>query len=91
MQARAVCEKSFTASLGTASNCGNQVAILSSNDIRCQRTVSYPHETISSTNAKLKPAMNIERARQQLGYQVEFPMEAAVRDYRDWLVGHPST
>jgi nucleoside-diphosphate-sugar epimerase len=36
-----------------------------------------------------RPAMNIERARQQLGYQVEFPMEVAVRDYRDWIAAHP--
>ena len=36
-----------------------------------------------------RPAMSIERAKRQLGYQVEFPMEAAVRDYRDWLAAHP--
>jgi nucleoside-diphosphate-sugar epimerase len=37
-----------------------------------------------------RPAMNIERARQQLGYQVDFPMEAAVRDYRDWIAARPA-
>lgn len=37
-----------------------------------------------------RPAMRIERASQQLGYQVEYPMDVAVRDYRDWLAAHPS-
>ena len=37
-----------------------------------------------------RPAMNIERAMQQLGFQVEYPMDVAVRDYRDWLADHPS-
>ncbi|ADP80824.1 NAD-dependent epimerase/dehydratase family protein [Pseudofrankia inefficax] len=32
-----------------------------------------------------RPAMNIERARQQLGYEVEYPMAAAVRDYHEWI------
>jgi UDP-glucose 4-epimerase len=32
-----------------------------------------------------RPAMNIERAQQQLGYTVDFPMEIAISDYHDWL------
>jgi nucleoside-diphosphate-sugar epimerase len=32
-----------------------------------------------------RPAMNIERARQQLGYQVEYPMDVAIRDYHGWI------
>lgn len=32
-----------------------------------------------------RPAMVIERAQSQLGFKVEFPMEAAIRDYRDWI------
>src|SRR5262245_14672732 len=32
-----------------------------------------------------RPAMNIDRARAQLGYEVEYPMDAAIRDYRDWF------
>jgi nucleoside-diphosphate-sugar epimerase len=35
-----------------------------------------------------KPAMNIARARKQLGFEVEYPMDAAIRDYRDWLAIH---
>ena len=35
-----------------------------------------------------RPAMNIDRAKRQLGYEVEFPMAAAIRDYADWLRGH---
>jgi len=36
-----------------------------------------------------KPAMNIDRAKQQLGYAVEYPMGVAIRDYREWLAAHP--
>ena len=31
--------------------------------------------------------MNIDRARNQLGYEPEFPMPAAIADYRDWIAG----
>ena len=40
----------------------------------------------ASAVAPSRPPMNIERARQQLGYEVEFPMERALADYRDWMV-----
>jgi nucleoside-diphosphate-sugar epimerase len=29
--------------------------------------------------------MNIDRARRELGFEVEFPMDAAMRDSRDWI------
>lgn len=32
-----------------------------------------------------KPAMNIDRAKAQLGFEVEFPMDKALRDYHGWL------
>lgn len=35
-----------------------------------------------------RPAMSIERAKAQLGYEVEYPMDVAIRDYRDWLEKH---
>jgi len=35
-----------------------------------------------------RPAMNIDRAKTQLGYEVEYPMDAAIRDYCDWLAKH---
>lgn len=35
-----------------------------------------------------RPAMNIDRARAQLGYDVEYPMDVAIRDYCDWLAKH---
>ena len=43
-----------------------------------------------SANAKdpKLPAMNIDRAKKQLGYEVEYPMDVAIRDYRDWLEKH---
>jgi nucleoside-diphosphate-sugar epimerase len=43
-----------------------------------------------SSNAKdpKLPAMNIDRAKAQLGYEVEFPMDVAIRDYCDWLAKH---
>ena len=37
-----------------------------------------------------RPAMNTDRAHKQLGWTVEYPMEAAVSDYRDWLAAHPA-
>lgn len=36
-----------------------------------------------------RPAMNIGRAGRQLGFDVKFPMDVAIRDYRDWIAGHP--
>jgi len=35
-----------------------------------------------------RPAMNIDRAKGQLGYDVEYPMDVAIRDYCDWLAKH---
>ena len=32
-----------------------------------------------------RPAMNIDRARAQLGYEVEYPMTAAIQDYAEWV------
>ena len=45
--------------------------------------------TVSPTAIDPKrPAMNIDRAIRQLGFVVEYDMDAAVRDYRDWLQKH---
>jgi nucleoside-diphosphate-sugar epimerase len=32
-----------------------------------------------------RPPMNIGRAESQLGFEVAYPMETALRDYRDWI------
>jgi nucleoside-diphosphate-sugar epimerase len=43
-----------------------------------------------SANATQAPNrfMNIDRAQKQLGWTVEFPMDKAIADYRDWLGHH---
>ncbi len=33
--------------------------------------------------------MNIERAQKQLGYEPDFQVEAALRDYSEWIAQHP--
>jgi nucleoside-diphosphate-sugar epimerase len=35
-----------------------------------------------------RPAMSIERARRQLGFDLEFPMDIAIRDYQGWIASH---
>jgi nucleoside-diphosphate-sugar epimerase len=45
------------------------------------------HAKASSTVRHPGPIMSIERAQRQLGFSVDFPMKAAVADYRDWLAG----
>jgi nucleoside-diphosphate-sugar epimerase len=42
-----------------------------------------------SATTATRPAMNIDRAKKQLGFEVEFPMDVAIRDYRDWIADHP--
>jgi nucleoside-diphosphate-sugar epimerase len=37
----------------------------------------------------VRPAMSIERARRELGFEVEFPIDLALRDYRDWIAARP--
>ena len=34
--------------------------------------------------------MDLTASRRDLGYEVEYPMDAAVADYLQWLAGHPS-
>jgi UDP-glucose 4-epimerase len=36
------------------------------------------------------PAMNTDRAHKQLGFEVKFPMDVAIADYRDWIVSTSS-
>lgn len=43
----------------------------------------------ASATMASRPAMNTDRAQKQLGWTVEFPMDQAIRDYRDWLAEHP--
>jgi nucleoside-diphosphate-sugar epimerase len=43
--------------------------------------------TASAATTPAPPPMSTERARRQLAFEVEFPMEAAMRDYRDWIAG----
>ena len=36
-----------------------------------------------------RQAMNIDRAHKQLGWTVDYPMDLAISDYREWLAEHP--
>ena len=43
----------------------------------------------SSGGPPARQIMNIDRARRELGFEVKFPMDAAMRDYRDWIAHTP--
>ena len=45
---------------------------------------------VISGSAPRPGIMNIDRARKQLGYEPDFPMPEAIRDYRDWVTTHPT-
>ena len=61
----------------------------SAQDVADAINKAIPGNLATAPNSKphVGPIMSIDRAKKQLGYEVEFPMEAAVADYRDWIAG----